>query len=79
MELHSFGLIEHWIKSNRVNPRHCLNAVTQKRSEHPSLLLTNLTGAFVILVFGYVLSFLVFCVERLMQINFRALCFKSRP
>ena len=77
IELNSFGLVDHWIKSIQANPRHCLNAVTQKRSENPRLFLTNLTGAFVVLAIGYVLSFLVFCGECLMQVNFRSFCFRK--
>lgn len=67
IELNAFGLIEYWMKFHVASPRQCLDTITRhnKQSANPRLSLKNLTGAFVILGFGCMISFLVFVIERL--------------
>ena len=62
--MNAFGLVDHWIASNRANPHQCLKQIGQKQSTHPRLSLNNLTGAFVVLLGGWGASLFVFMVER---------------
>lgn len=63
--MNAFGLIEHWIKFHQAMPHKCLAEAAQKQAAQPRLSLKNLTGAFIILLAGYVLSITVFIVEYL--------------
>jgi hypothetical protein len=77
--MNQFGLIEHWIASYQAMPHQCLaQAAKKRRDETPRLSLKNLTGAFAVLVIGYVISFLVFVFERL-QVARRRLITIQRP
>ncbi|XP_057374282.2 ionotropic receptor 93a-like [Daphnia carinata] len=65
IDMNGFGLIDHWVQTYQVMPHRCLSRTARKRREQPRLSLKNLTGAFVVLLTGYAVSFLVFVVERL--------------
>jgi hypothetical protein len=69
LRLRETGLISYWEKNFQADPRPCLNDNSQRRrgrdkSATPTRLsLKNLSGAFVILVVGYLIAFLVFLNE----------------
>ncbi len=80
IEMNQFGLIEHWIASYQAMPHQCLaQAAKKQRFETPRLSLKNLTGAFAVLVIGYVVSFLVFVIERLQVARRRLIIIQRRP
>ena len=70
--MNEFGLIDHWVASNRANPHQCLKQITQKQSTHPRLSLNNLMGAFVVLLVGLGASLFVFMTEQLSIIQHRS-------
>ena len=69
LALQQTGIIDHWDSWFRPLPPQC-KANIRKQSKktgtkHVALSLKNLTGAFVVLLIGFSLSFLVFLVERI--------------
>lgn len=66
MELREFGLVDYWTVKYQPDPRPCLD----KKNKHPlkSLTLSELSGVFIVLFIGFLVSFLVFIGE---QIVFR--------
>ena len=73
IEMNAFGLIDYWIASYTKKPYQCLTKKRgRQRQELSRLSLKNCTGAFIVLLFGIVVSFLVLIVELLL--NARQLC-----
>jgi hypothetical protein len=70
LALQQTGILDHWDSWFRPLPPQC-NANNRKQSKktgtvrNAALSLKNLTGAFVVLLIGFSLSFLVFLVERI--------------
>ena len=70
LEMRAIGLIDIWTQWYQPDVRQCLDEAdkitkTAAQKEPPRLSLKNLTGAFVVLLIGYVVSFLVFLVENI--------------
>ena len=76
------GIIDHWDEWFRPMPPQCLdkmksvykpqNSKTLKMKNHPpALSLKNLTGAFIVLLFGFSLSFLAFLCEQIFSVPYR--------
>ena len=63
-ELWANGLIQRWAKTYNPDLAECLMNPKGK-PVHPRLTLNHFTGAFVVLTFGYILSLVVFVVERI--------------
>jgi hypothetical protein len=71
------GLVDYWDVWFRPMPPQCQeNIQTNKpinrkslemHDKKPALTLTNLTGAFIVLLFGFSLSFLVFLCEQIIE------------
>jgi hypothetical protein len=82
LELMQTGIIDHWDLWFRPMPLQCLsniknvykpkNSKTSKmKNRPPALSLKNLTGAFIVLLFGFSLSFLAFLCEQILSILHR--------
>lgn len=76
LELMQTGIIDHWDSRFRPMPGKCMGNIrnahttetsaTLKQKNHPpSLSLKNLTGAFVVLLVGFSISFLAFLCEQI--------------
>jgi|688.fasta_scaffold418678_1 ionotropic glutamate receptor len=68
--MRAIGLIDIWTRWYQPDVRQCLNEAdkitkTAPKREPPRLSRKNLTGAFVVLLIGYLVSFLVFLVENI--------------
>ena len=60
------GLFEFWLKQYSDDPTYCLTKIQRQMKEKSGkrrLTLNNLSGAFLVLVIGYVLSIIAFIVE----------------
>nr|CAH0101814.1 unnamed protein product [Daphnia galeata] len=83
LALQQTEMIDHWDSWFRPIPRQCMDNI-RKRSKktetrHSTLSLKNLTGAFVVLLIGFSLSFLVFLVERITSMVKRNKVVKKSP
>lgn len=73
MELHGAGLIDLWTRwdtDKRRNVMKCLNESDKRQqkkmsSNQTKITLKNFTGAFYVLIAGYVVSFVVFIGEKI--------------
>ena len=63
LKAHEGGFIGLWSARNMADASRCLNPVRKHASEKISLKLGGLSGAFVVLIFGYGLSLLLFFGE----------------
>lgn len=68
------GLIDYWDVWFRPMPLQCMEnlggdskTLKLKNKKPPALTLKNLTGAFVILLFGFGLSFIIFLSEKIVS------------
>jgi len=65
------GLVDHWIKEFRAKAHQCVknkrNSKIEKDDINP-LTLRGLTGAFIVLLAGVVLAFVVFIGERISKV-----------
>jgi nitrogen fixation/metabolism regulation signal transduction histidine kinase len=73
LELQQTGIIDYWELWFRKMPGQCManiNSVSKKNREtqHSSLSLKNLIGAFIVLLIGFSLSLLVFICEQIASI-----------
>ena len=74
LELHQAGLISYWTKQFEPNTKPCFNgnqkSKNDKEKKKPLLRLTlvNLMGAFALLAFGWLLSLLVFLIEKVISV-----------
>jgi ionotropic glutamate receptor len=72
--MRDFGLLDFWAKWYQPDVRQCLekadNIMQLKKSskkDSTRLSLKNLTGAFVILIVGYLVSFVAFLAEKILR------------
>ena len=63
MKAESVGLFQIWWKKTTADPSQCLNEHHDQEVKVPTLTLGHLSGAFVVLGFGYALAFLAFMFE----------------
>lgn len=63
LKAHEAGFVDLWFSRNVADASRCLNPLRDVSSEKPRLTLGGLSGAFVVLAFGFALSTLSFCVE----------------
>lgn len=75
LELDANGLINLWIGWSQKDATHCRNEADriqrfQISGSKSRLTLQNLTGAFAILIIGWVFSFFAFVTEKLLGRNF---------
>ena len=74
LELHQAGLISYWTKQFEPNARPCFNENQNNKNDKGKkkplirLSLVNLTGAFALLAFGWLLSLFVFLVEKVISL-----------
>ncbi len=75
LELHQAELISYWTKQFEPNARPCFNNGNQnnkndkgKKKPLIRLSLVNLTGAFALLAFGWLLSLFVFLIEKVISL-----------
>ena len=74
LELHQAGLISYWTKQFEPNARPCFNGNQNKKNDKGKkkplirLSLVNLTGAFALLAFGWLLSLFVFLIEKVISV-----------
>jgi hypothetical protein len=73
LDLLQTGIIDHWDSWFRPMPRQCMANVKKgykkRESEHRPISLKNLTGAFIILLIGFSVSFLAFLVEQIISMS----------
>ena len=61
------GLLEFWLKQYSDDPTYCLTKIQRQMKEKSGkrrLTLNNLSGAFLVLIIGYVLSIIAFILEQ---------------
>lgn len=63
LELRATGLMDEWNKKFNPEPTECLMKYKEKANDKTRLSLRNLTSAFVLVVFGWVLSTIIFVAE----------------
>ena len=77
-ELRDFGLLDFWAKRFQPDLRQCLDEAgkimqpkksTGRKDSLSRLSIKNLTGAFVVLAVGYLVSFLVFLAEKIVSLK----------
>lgn len=72
MELHGAGLIDLWTRRDMQNRRNVVKCLSEskkvqqqkKSSNSTKITLKNFTGAFYVLLAGYIISFVVFITEK---------------
>jgi ionotropic glutamate receptor len=62
------GLLEKWMKTFNPEATECLLKENFKKSGNSRISLQNLTSAFILLIFGFCVSFLVFLVELMIRL-----------
>lgn len=65
MQLNEAGLISEWNKKFQPNAKPCL--IKQKKRTAKALKLNHLTGAFILLATGTLMSFIAFFGERMLS------------
>lgn len=65
MKAHEGGFVELWADRNVVDASRCLNPPRNRGDDNIRLTLGGLSGAFLVLAFGYCLSVIVFLTELL--------------
>jgi ionotropic glutamate receptor len=73
LDLQQTGIVDHWDSWFRPMPRQCKANVKKgykkPKTKHLPISLKNLTGAFVILLIGFSVSFLAFLVEQIISMS----------
>ena len=69
LKAHEGGFVNLWFDRNVADASRCLNTIRKRESDRIRLTLSGLSGAFVVLTFGYCLSLFVFLVEMIYKLH----------